>query len=176
MKKYIFAALALMLATPYAFSAQNHTVPTGNAGALATADYAGVSIATVSFSSANVLLSDGGPISIRGFIVSSTTLNTSQNDFIMFRGTASLQANAQSGGTAVTDDYTTHAELFRVYLATQNLVAANTGQPLYGTTYMLPAPIRWFGGVCAKASFWNYNSIVILFERLYQATDGTPYP
>ena len=168
MKKFtfMFAALVLMFMAVKSYAGPIQ-VPVGPLGALATSEYGGVSIATVSRSSANVLIG-GGEVSIVGFIISSMTLSITPEDYVLFRSTTSLDVGAESGGTSAADDYTTDAEIIRVYVSSQNTSANDHGfgQPMRGMTYKFPAPWRW-SGVAAKTSFVNYNSMIYLFNRLY---------
>lgn len=169
MKKFflVSAAIILFSLTKAIAGGPFYGIPEGPNQALATADYGGVDITTIAFSSANAVCFTGVG-SVVGFILSS---GTSVSDFVLFRSTDSLISGAigaRNPGNAA-DDYLVTNEISRVYVATTASVSGSTvnyGSSQLGTTYMFPKPIRVYRGLTAKVSVATYNMLTILWNKL----------
>src|SRR3990167_925517 len=162
MKTFLIVA-ALMAGAIGIAEADTIIGPQGAGNPLATSDYGGVDVATISFSSANALLFPGAG-SILGLAISS---HSSNQDFIVFRATSSLEASAVSASASfATADYRTTNEFFRVYYSSAQ---ANSGDynNQYGLTfnYRFPAPIRVKAGATAKANVGTMQNILIFFTK-----------
>lgn len=162
MKKFLLSfAFILMLGS--LAHARMAGLPTNQYGqGIESSDYAGVDIATVSFSSSNVLLS-AGDCSVIGFIASS---NTSPTDYISIRSTGGV-VGATDGGFGVAD-YDTSAEVVRVYLSSFTLGAVSPSYINQGMSYKFPAPIRMKGGATGKTNVRNINFITFLYHKFAQ--------
>ena len=170
MKKLLLCASVMCGLVGFA-GADSRNTPTGRAEALATADYGGVDITTISFSSANYLLA-AGDIVIHGFHIASHTAST---DFVIFRATISISSHPNAGAEA---DFNTNKEVFRVYLSTRVLeyggafVNSNTTDSIsidskLGFDYWFKYPMRIKGGAAVKLN----TSLIRLMTVFYTKFD-----
>ena len=174
MKKYLVAACLMFLAGP--LMAERRDTPTGLQNSLAGSDYGGVSIATVSNSSANVLLfGNGGSIAF----VHATSAPITGSGYFIIRSSVPvgknwLTAGSQSGGGAALNasgDYSTNNEVYRVYVAT-TITATNAssglgdGNGVLGWDYTFPSPIYLPNGALFKLeSAVNWGSVTIGYTK-----------
>jgi hypothetical protein len=179
-KKLMFVAAFLLLGVSVV-RAEYRQIPMGPANALATADYGGVSIATVAFSSANVILwGPGSPLASvgggRGSIafvhVSSASASSTLTDFIQIRstGTFSSTTSVSGAGVAGSGDYSTGEEVYRIYVGTaigtgggyQNQWVSNGAT---GFDYVFPKPIRLENGAMIKTNTINFGRITVGYTK-----------
>ena len=174
MRKLILSTIVALMTGVALVNAGQRSVslPQGPSGDVATYDYAGVSIATITFSSANCQLFIGDGV-VYGFIASS---NTSIDDYVSFRrSTGILTGFTNAGQVATSGDYTATEEIARVYLST---AASTQGDRLVignkGMSYKFPAPIRVKHGCAAKASVGTVGIITYLYHKF--GKDGNELP
>lgn len=169
MKKVLLSAIATLLIGVGIVNAgvnnRKYGSPVSQTGMTAPSyDYAGVSIASITASSANCQLFVGDGV-VYGFVASS---NTSITDYISFRVSTGIHDSRIDAGGPNDGDYNTSNEFVRVYLSSipSNVsgVAVLTGK--LGTTYEFPAPIRVKQGVAAKASVPTVNTIIYLWHKI----------
>jgi hypothetical protein len=157
--KKLFLLAAVVVGMAGFASAEFRGIPTGPGSNLPTADYGGVDIATVSYSSANVRLFDNGG-SIAWIHFSSAAAVT---DFFIIRATSPvnsrqfLSGTSISGGVGVVGDYNTNNEVFRLYAST-GLVGGTLAQ---GFTYTFPKPLRLPRGATFKSNVVTPGPITI---------------
>lgn len=154
MKRHLFLLPALMFLIVGAVNSKTILVPQGSESALPTSDYGGVSYGTIKFSTGTQVFSNNIG-SIVGFVASS---NTSTTDCVIFYDTAAVISPAdEQPGT----------EIARVYLSTNVITASAviTGNPVLGTTYKFPAPIRVTRGIVARTNSAAINVITILYNK-----------
>jgi hypothetical protein len=129
-------------------------VPQGPAGALATADYGGVEISTVSFSSATqtiAIASTGVYIVVHGVNFSSGNVT----DFIVLRDSAGLSDVGNANSTQES------LRLFNVYASTQGIGATGTSAgPVW-----LQYPAIFKKGVLWNVSSTAYNVVTLFYHK-----------
>jgi len=165
MKKLLLYTAMLMTVAAFAH-ADTVGTPQGKGNPLATADYGGVNVATISFSSANFLLFGSGGGSVSWFHVSS---NTSSTDFLSFRSTGNVSPSPNNGLGA---DFVTTDEIARVYISTNALspssgfLGTGTTEDLaVGYTYTFPSPMRSNRGLAVKANVHTIRMITIGYTK-----------
>lgn len=184
MKKYLLAACLALVAGPVMAGSGIREIPTAPGNGLATADYGGVDISTIAFSSSNVLLwgpgspftdgtrFPGGSGSIAFIHVTSASASATLSDAIIIRSTGTfISTSAVSGGGISTNgDYSTGNEVYRIYVGT----AIGTGQGYQnqwvsngatGFDYVFPKPIRLTNGAMVKTTSINFGPIVIGYTK-----------
>lgn len=179
MKKFI--VLAALLVLPFAVAeARVLDIPQGHGSALAGADYGGVDIATVTYSSAGVLLfgNGGGSISWIHF-----TTVAAVTDFAIIRTTRPINTvtgvstdgpymSHVSGGPSVTQqagndrsgDYNTGGEMFRLFGATVS-VGILPGAIVNGFDYAPKTPMRINGPAIFKLNNVNWGPVTIGYTK-----------
>lgn len=185
MKKYLLAACLALVAGPAMAAGGFREIPSGPAYGLATADFGGVSIASMTFSSSNVILwGPGTPLDIAGantgggsgsiaFIhVTSANAAATLTDAIIIRSTGTFTSTTTvSGGTVGSGDYSTGNEVYRIFVGTaigtgagyQNQWVSNGST---GFDYVFPKPIRLTNGAMIKTTSVNFGPIIVGFTDL----------
>lgn len=169
MKRLLLCAAVMMAFATFA-KADTRGVPQGSGNPLATADYGGVEITTISFSSANYLLFGQAGGVFHGFHVSSRSIST---DYLIVRATHTVTATPDAGAGA---DYLTTQEVFRVYMST--MVISNDGdfavgnatisispETVQGFTFWLKKPIRLKNGATVKFNNTRINLATIFYTK-----------
>lgn len=165
MRKIILSAIvALMTGAAIVNAGQRQVgLPQGPSGDLATYDYGGVSIATITFSSANCQLFQGEGV-VYGFVATS---NTALTDAISFRSSTGILTGFQDAGRVGDGDYTTTNEVLRVHLSSYPSVIGNvvnfSGQ--LGMQYKFLAPARFKNGAAAKANVGTIGLITYFYHK-----------
>lgn len=172
--KKLFVLAALMVLPLAKAHSRVLDIPQGPSQALAGADYGGVDIATVTYSSANVLLfgKAGGSISWIHF----ASAPAAGTDFAIIRATRPvnndlLTPGAVSGGPGpaiLTNDFSTNNEVFRLYVSsslTNNYNGLSSFDPLRGFDYAPKTPMRLPAGATFKLNSVNWGTVTIGYTK-----------
>lgn len=173
MKKFLMASAFAFLAVG-SVNADLRGTPKGSPQGLSSADYGGVSIATVTFSSSNVLLFGKAGGSISFIHVATANAAPLLTDHIIVRSTygtsTPLIAGKISGGYAGNGDYSTGNELYRIYVGTsvgtsggyQNQWVSNG---ITGFDYVFPSPIFIPAYGMVKLSGISFGPVTIGYTK-----------
>ena len=170
MKKLIVAAFLCLFGVAMAEAGYVEAMK-GPATALPSADYGGVSIATISYSTGSLLVFKGGG-TFNGFILSSWT-TPSTTDFMMLSDTGGVILPGLTT-TVSTDGARADAELssmtlegaFQKIMLTSATATGFAGQPVQaGMSYTPPFPLRVKNGLKVRFSTKLIEYITVLYNK-----------